>query len=74
MGLDSVCYKETYGYDALGEGSDGLLSGARLCHTISMIAGAIAMLLVSIECLKCKILCGGLLEGLAFFVAWVNGL
>jgi len=74
MGLNSICLEETYGYGALTKSSDGLLSSARLCQTISMIAGAIAMLLVSIECLKCKILGGGKLEGIALFVAWVSGL
>ena len=71
---DSECFDETYGHDALSEGSDGILSAARLCNTISMIAGAIAMLLVFIECLKCKILWGGALEVIAFVVAWVSGL
>jgi len=71
MGVNSECLDGKY--DALHD-NDNLLDAARACHITSMIAGAIGMLLVLTECLKCKIPCGGLVEGIAFFIAWTNGL
>jgi len=71
MGINSECVEGKY--DALHE-EDKLLEAARACHLTSMIAGAIGMLFVLVECVKCAIPCGGLVEGLAFFIAWTNGL
>jgi len=71
MGINSECLEgkmdDLYEYD-------NLLDTARGCNITSMIAGAIGMLLVLVECWKCKIPCGGLVEGIAFFIAWTNGL
>jgi hypothetical protein len=71
IGLNEECLDGQY--DALHD-HDKLLHSARLCHITSMIAGLIGMLLVLTECLKCKILCGSKLQGLAFFIAWTTGL
>jgi len=71
MGINAECVEGKY--DALHE-EDKFLEAARACHLTSMIAGAIGMLFVLVECVKCTIPCGGLVEGLAFFVAWTNGL
>ena len=71
IGLNEECLDGKY--DALHD-HDNVLHSARICHITSMIAGAIAMLLVFTECLKCKICCGSKLQGLAFFIAWTTGL
>jgi len=74
MGLDdSVCFAETKGY---GYDHDRSLNGARISHILSIVAGALALLLVSVECccIKCKIIDGKKLQGFALFVAFVTGL
>lgn len=72
QGVNNACFEDTYGYDALDEDRDKFLDGARLCNVISVVSGVIAMALVAIECLKCKVICGTFLQHLAFVVAWAN--
>jgi len=72
MGMDdSVCFSETNGY---GYDYDRSLNGARISHILSMVAGALALLLISVECIKCKIVGGMKLQGFALFLAFVTGL
>ena len=54
--------------------NDGLLSGARSCNITSIVAGAVAMAMVAIEFLKCKIPCSCILINVILTVAWVNAL
>lgn len=73
LGINKECLDGSY--TALGgHENDKLLFNARNCHVTSMIAGAIGMLLVLTECLKCKIICGKFLESIIFAIAWTNGL
>ena len=61
------CQEEPY------ETSDGLIMGARSALLVSMCAGFIAGLMVAFEFLFSEVCCAGLLEGLAFFLAWSAG-
>ena len=75
IGINEVCLEGSTNYSALGgHDNDTLLFNARNCHITSMITGAIAMLLVVTEYLKCKIRWGKLIESIFFFIAWTNGL
>jgi len=71
LGINAECLDGKY--DQIHQ-NDKLLLNARNCHIASMVSGAVAMLLVLTECLKCNILCGKLLESIVFFIAWTQGL
>lgn len=61
------CHTEMYQTD------DPLVTGARSALSISMTAGFVALLMVTFEWLFCEVCCAGLLEGLAFLLAWTSG-
>lgn len=73
-GYNGYCFDNTQGYIAIDDDANVVLSIARDAHIVSMTAGGIATFLVAIDWLACKVPCGTILEGLAFFVAWVSGL
>lgn len=74
-GIENDCFSQTYEtVDEDGDPEYSMLSAARSCHVTSMVAGGIAMLLVTIECLRCKVWFGTVLESIAFLVAWISGL
>ena len=65
-GVDGVCQEEQF------ETDDGLVTGARSALMVSTCAGFIAGVLVTFEWIFCEICCAGLIEGLAYFLAWTS--
>lgn len=78
--IDMGLYKMGFNEECVGaypedlHENDGLLSGARSCNITSMIAAAIAMAMIAIEFLKCKIPCSCILINIILTAAWVNAL
>ncbi|CAB9531495.1 expressed unknown protein [Seminavis robusta] len=66
-GFEGTCQSEYYTTD------DAVITGARTTLIVSMCAGFIAGVMVLFEWLFCEICCAGVLEGLAFLLAWIAG-
>ena len=59
--------------DVAYDTEDPLVLGARSALIVSMCAGFIAGLMVTFEWLCVEVCCAGVLEGLAFLLAWFSG-
>ncbi|CAB9501920.1 expressed unknown protein [Seminavis robusta] len=66
-GIDGTCETDYY------TTNDGIITGSRSALIISMCAGFIAGAMVLFEWLFCEICCAGVMEGLAYLLAWIAG-
>ena len=65
-GSNNECETDLY------ETQDPFVTASRSTICLSMVAGFIAGLMVTFEWLFCEVCCAGVLEGLAFFLAWTS--
>ena len=74
-GTRGIFFRGTAGtcQDTAYETDDPLVLGARSALIVSMCAGFIAGLMVTFEWLCIEVCCAGVLEGLAFLLAWTSG-
>ncbi|CAB9501918.1 expressed unknown protein [Seminavis robusta] len=66
-GANGTCQDMVFGTE------DEMILAGRTCLIVSICAGFIAGVMVTFEWLFCEICCAGVLEGIAFFLAWAVG-